>query len=314
LRDVTRAVAEEYAASLNHGRLSAGTFNKHLNLLKLVFRVLKDKGRVTVNPWADIQRKRNVAQGRRELTIEELRNVCQSATGDLRVLFGLGIYSGMRLGDCATLRWAEVDMARNIIRRIPNKTARRNPKPVIVPIHPVLKEMLETTATKQCGDYVLPEIAELYPRRPDAVTNLVQRHLIACKIKTHKPGTGENGKRAVVEVGFHSLRHTFVSPCRESNAPLAVVESIVGHSNPAMTRYYTHVGELAAGQAVAMLPSVMGQAASIASTVNLEATLSQARAMAQKMTAKNWRKKQAALLALLESKGVNGQTAVSPSH
>jgi integrase len=37
------------------------------------------------------------------------------------------------------------------------------------------------------------------------------------KIQSHKPGTGMNGKRAVVEVGFHSLRHTFVSLCRESN-------------------------------------------------------------------------------------------------
>ena len=299
LRDVSRAIAEEYAASLNHGQLSAGTFNKHLNLLKLVFRVLKDKGRVTVNPWADIQRKRNVPQGRRELTIEELRNVCQLATGELRVLLGLGVYSGMRLGDCATLRWAEVDMARNIIRRIPNKTARRNPKPVIVPIHPVLKEMLETTAPKQCGDYVLPELAEIYPRRPDAVTNLVQRHLIACKIKTHKPGTGENGKRAVVEVGFHSLRHTFVSLCRESNAPLAVVESIVGHSNPAMTRHYTHVGELAAGRAVAALPSILGDTAATAAQTTPEATLSKVRAIVESMTPKNLREKKAELLALV---------------
>jgi integrase len=313
LRDVTCAIAEEYAASLDHGRFSAGTFNKHLNLLKLVFRVLKNKGRVTVNPWADIQRKRNVAQGRRELSIEELCNVCQSATGELRVLLGLGIYSGMRLGDCATLRWAEMDMARNIIRRIPNKTARRNPKPVIVPIRPVLKEMLETTAPEQCGDYVLPEIAKLYPRRPDAVTNLVQRHIIACNIKTHKPGTGKSGKRAVVEVGFHSLRHTFVSLCRESNAPLAVVENIVGHSNPAMTRHYTRVGELAAGQAVATLPSVLGQAVPTAPALKSEEIQNQARAMAESMTAKNWREKKAALLVLLEDKRKVGQTAESRS-
>lgn len=46
--------------------------------------------------------------------------------------------------------------------------------------------------------------------------------------------------------------------CRETNAPLAVVEAIVGHSNPAMTRHYTHVSELAAGHAVAALPAVMG--------------------------------------------------------
>jgi integrase len=298
LRDVTLAIAEEYAASLNHGKFTPSTYNKHLNLLTLVFRVLKNKARLTGNPWEDIQRKRITAQGRRELTIDELRNVCQSATGELRVLLALGLYSGLRLGDCATLRWAEVDLPRNMIRRIPNKTARRNPKPVIVPIHPVLKEMLETTTPEQRAEYVSPEIAALYLRRSDMVTDMVQRHFIACKIKPHKPGTGGKGKRAVVEVGFHSLRHTFVSLCRESNAPLAVVESIVGHSSPAMTRHYTHVGELAAGRAVAALPSIMGDAATTAAQTTPEVTLSKARAIVESMTAKNWREKKDEVLAL----------------
>ena len=299
LRDVTLAIAEEYAASLNHGKFTPSTYNKHLNLLTLVFRVLKNKARLTGNPWEDIQRKRITAQGRRELTIDELRNVCQSATGELRVLLALGLYSGLRLGDCATLRWAEVDLPRNMIRRIPNKTARRNPKPVIVPIHPVLKEMLETTTPEQRAECVSPEIAALYLRRSDMVTDMVQRHFAACGIKSHKPGTGTNGKRAVVEVGFHSLRHTFVSLCRESNAPLAVVESIVGHSSPAMTRHYTHVGELAAGRAVAALPSIMGDTSSTAPEPTPEAILSEARAIAESITGKNWREKKAALLALV---------------
>jgi hypothetical protein len=118
----------------------------------------------------------------------------------------------------------------------------------------------------------------------------------------------------VVEVGFHSLRHTFVSLCRESNAPLAVVESIVGHSSPAMTRHYTHVGELAAGRAVALLPSVMGESAQIAPAVNTEAIVSQARAIVESMTTDNLNQKKAALLALLENKSESGQTAASPSH
>jgi site-specific recombinase XerD len=91
LREVTQQIAEEYAASLNHGRFTPSTYNKHLNLLTLVFRVLKNKARLTGNPWEDIQRKRITAQGRRELTIDELRNVCQSATGELRVLLALGL-------------------------------------------------------------------------------------------------------------------------------------------------------------------------------------------------------------------------------
>ena len=298
LRDVTREIAEEYAGQMNHGRFSASTYNKHLNLLTLVFRVLKDKARLAGNPWQDIQRKRIIAQGRRELTMDELRNVCQSAKGELRVLLAVGVYSGLRLGDCATLRWAEVDLPRNLIRRIPNKTARRNPKPVIIPVHPILRDMLAETAAEKRGEFVLPETAETYLRRTDMVTDMVQRHFEACGIKSHKRGTGENGKRAVVEVGFHSLRHTFVSLCRESNAPLAVVESIVGHSNPAMTRHYTHVGELAAGRAVAALPSILSDTATTAAQTTPEATLNKARAIVESMTAKNWREKKAEVLAL----------------
>lgn len=304
LRDATKEIADEYASTLNHGKLSPSTYNKHLNLLALVFRVLKHKAKLTVNPWEEIQRKRVVAHSRRELTIDELKKVCQSATGELRTLLALGIYSGLRLGDCATLRWAETDLPRKMIRRIPNKTARRNPKPVIVPIHHVLHDMLAATPADQRGDYVLPEMAALYARSICAVTDRVQNHFKSCGIKLHKPGTGKDGKRAVVEVGYHSLRHSFVSLCRESNAPLSVVESIVGHSNPAMTRYYTHVGELAAGRAVALLPSVMSNAKVLRndSATNEENILCKAHALAKGITAANWKKKKAALLALLEAK------------
>lgn len=298
VREVTKEIAEEYASSLNHGRFSPSTYNKHLNLLTLVFRILKHKAKLTENPWEEIQRKRLVTNSRRELTIEELRKICQTATGELQTLLALGIYSGLRLGDCATLRWGEVDLPRLMIRRIPNKTARRNPKPVIVPIHPILHDMLATTPAEQRREFVLPETAALYNHRTDMVTDIVQNHFKACGIKLHKTGTGEGGKRAVIEVGFHSLRHTFVSLCRESNAPLAVVESIVGHSNPSMTRHYTHVGELAAGRAVALLPSVMSNAKPASNRGGQTEFISDLQAIVKSMTTANWKKKRAEFLAL----------------
>src|SRR5439155_15929068 len=149
-------------------------------------------------------------QSRREMTFDELKKICDAATGELRTLLALGVYTGLRLGDCATLRWAETDLKRSMIRRIPNKTARRNPKPVIVPIHPTLRDMLATTPADKRDDYVLPETAALYNRRTDLVTDMVQRHFASCGLKPHKPGTGKDGKRAIVEVGFNSLRHTFI--------------------------------------------------------------------------------------------------------
>ncbi len=307
LRDVSKEIAEEYASSLINEKFSPSTFNKHLNLLALVFRVVTHKAKLTGNPWESpkrggfIQRKRTVTNSRRELTIDELRKICQAATGELRTLLALGIYSGLRLGDCATLRWGEVDLPRGMIRRIPNKTARRNPKPVIIPIHPILRDMLSETPLDKRGEYVLPEMAALYAQNICAVTDRVQSHFKACGITLHKPGTGTDGKRAVIEVGFHSLRHTFVSLCRESNAPLAVVESIVGHSNPSMTRHYTHVGELAAGRAVALLPSVMSEATPEPPKLEPSRILREVQNLAKSITAKNWRKQKSALLVTLAS-------------
>jgi integrase len=305
LRDVSKEIAEEYASGLNHGKFSPSTYNKHLNLLTLVFRVVKHKAKLTNNPWESpkrggyLQRKRMITNSRRELTIDELRKICQTATGELRTLLALGIYSGLRLGDCATLRWGEVDLPRRMIRRIPNKTARRNPKPVIVPVHPILLGMLSETPLKKRSEYVLPKMAALYAHNICAVTDKVQGHFKACGITLHKPGTGKDGKRAVIEVGFHSLRHTFVSLCRESNAPLAVVESIVGHSSPAMTRHYTHVGELAAGRAIALLPSVTDEAKQEPPKREQGEILRDMQAVLKSMTAKNWKTKKADALAML---------------
>jgi hypothetical protein len=46
LRDVSREIAEQYAQHLVSRGLSANRFNKHLNFLALLFRVLHDKARM----------------------------------------------------------------------------------------------------------------------------------------------------------------------------------------------------------------------------------------------------------------------------
>jgi integrase len=301
MRDVTEEIAEQYADSLNHGRLNPGTFNKHVNALTLVFRVLFKKAKLNLNPWSEIERKTPKPASRRELTIDELKKVCQSASGELRILLGLGIYTGLRLKDCATLRWSEVEMARNIIRRVPSKTARLNSKPVILPIHPVLGDMLREVPQENRNEYVSPKTADTYLNHKKQLINAIQKHFSDSDITVHKPGTGTAGKRAVVEVGFHSLRHTFVSMCRASDVPLSVVESLVGHSNPSMTRHYTHTGELAANNAIACLPALLGDSKTTQpiNKRDAEAILRQVQLIAESITGKNWRNQKAALLMLL---------------
>ncbi len=59
----------------------------------------------------------------------------------------------------------------------------------------------------------------------------------------------------MVEVGFHSLRHTFVSLQAERGTPQSTVQAIVGHGSPAMTQHYTHITNEAAQQAAKVLDS-----------------------------------------------------------
>ena len=237
---------------------TANTYNKHIRVLEMVFRVLADRAGMTTNPWAGISRKTERKESRRELTVEELNTICNSAAGELQTLFILGIYTGLRLGDCCTLRWSEVDLVRRIILRVANKTSRRKKAPIHIPIHPTLYAYLSQVPVGKRSGFVLPEYAERYKSDDSSIAKDIRRFFIKCGIQVHKEDTGKGtGTRAVVEVGFHSLRHSFVSLCRQSNAPLAVVEAIVGHSNPAMTRHYTHVSETAAAGAVAALPPLL---------------------------------------------------------
>jgi len=309
LRDVRSEDAADYVASLRDSGLCGGTVNKHVALCRLVFRELREAARLAVNPFDGIRRLVHVSRGRRELTIGELRRVCGAATGELRVMLALGMYTGLRLGDVATLRWGEVDTVRGIIARVPHKTERRTGKPVLIPIHAELAAVL-AEIPKPRGEYVLPEAAADYAADGVRIVRRVQAHFAACGVVTTAPGTGykveasedgkpvrvSTGKRAVVEVGFHSLRHSFVSLCRAAGAPLSVVEAIVGHASPAMTRHYTHTGADAAAAAIAALPSLSNKPAlSAAAPVDWRAEV---RRIAAGLNAKSWKTTAAKLVAL----------------
>lgn len=253
MRNFTRATADAFATFLA-GELSPNSFNKYMTLFRRMWDVLAEDGRMTENPWAKIRHMALATHTRRELTIEELARVCGSVTGEMRLLFAVGIYTGLRLGDCALLEWGAIDLARNRIVMIPRKTARHaNGKPVVIPLHPVLAAMLAEIPPDERTGYLLPEIAQGYKQNNSYLCRKIKAVFESAGIRTQ---TTADGERARVDVGFHSLRHTFVSLSANAGAPLAVVQAIVGHSNPAMTRHYFHESEAALQSAVAALPSI----------------------------------------------------------
>ncbi|QHI68760.1 tyrosine-type recombinase/integrase [Tichowtungia aerotolerans] len=320
LRDISPEIAHDYAKSLSGNKTSPNTYNKHITFLKLLFRVLEKPACLAENPFAPIRRKKLKTNVRRELTIAELKEILSRATGDLQTLLYLGTFTGLRLGDCCTLKWGEIDLDRGLIRRVPNKIAHNeNVKPVLIGIPAALYAKLSEAPQSRRKGYVLPRIAELYTSRgatgrPDKQPQLsreIQAHLTACNIQTLKEGTGKeayktalkkwetNGKkgtkpsrkRAVVEVGFHSLRHSYVTLHAEAGTPQAMIQANVGHANPAMTAHYTHVGEEAARRAAGAL--TLNALSAIPERTPLPPWAVE---VAKKLNSKNWKQVRTALL------------------
>jgi len=95
-----------------------------------------EPARIDANPFEGIRAKHEEPHSRRELSVAELKVILDAASGELEGLLYLGTFTGLRMGDVCTLKWGEVDLDRQIITRIPNKTSRRKRVPVKIGILP----------------------------------------------------------------------------------------------------------------------------------------------------------------------------------
>ena len=87
------------------------------------------------------------------------------------------------------------------------------------------------------SEYVFPQHAAMYQTNRSGVSYRVKSFLEGIGIKTTRIPKGRS--RAVSIKDLHSCRHTFCYYAGLRGIPLAVVQSIVGHMTPEMTKHYT---------------------------------------------------------------------------
>ena len=250
LDDVSRGNAESYAADLWNSGVSPSTFNQHIKLLRSVFQALENQAGLSGNPWAHLKsRKRSLDEGRRNLTEAELATVLSRAEGNLRLMLHIGIFTGLRLGDVVNLRWENIEYHPTLrearpgfIVLVPLKTSRYR-KILEMPIHPVLREILQKhRALNPHAVQLFPEESKAYALNSANVSEPIQRFFESCGLETTEKAAHGHRRRAIVRVGFHSLRHSFVSLCAKAKTPLHVVQKLVGHGSPLLTSdVYLHL-------------------------------------------------------------------------
>lgn len=234
MSDVDDNMADQYARAMQD-EFSPNTQNKHLNCLTMAWDAVGPSVGILSNPWKRIPRRKLDTAVRRAMTDDEIASVIAAADGELRTLIAVGAYTGMRMGDCAHLRWSSVDLDAGFIDVVTSKTKSR----VSIPIHPALRAVL---GPRKNG-FVTPGLAAQHDRDSGVVSTRVARVFSKCGIETSTRKS--EGARARPLCGFHSLRHSFVSRAIEAGVPPSVVQAVVGHASAAMTEHYTHISDRA---------------------------------------------------------------------
>ena len=222
---------------------STGTANHKLKVLRIA---LQDAWRAKIVPEnvaAKVPALRDTSRSiRRDFRPAELERLLQEADPTWKAMILLGLYTGQRMGDLATLQWRNVDLAASIISTVANKTGAT----IILPIVRPLAEALEALpSSDDPAAHVFPGLATTKKSsRSNAFAQLLFRAGLGPKPVRYngaRKGGVRPSKRQTRELGFHSLRHTATTLLKAAGVSDAVARSIVGHESAAISKNYTHM-------------------------------------------------------------------------
>ncbi len=213
-------------------QLSPRTTNYYQVVCTEIFTLLKDDAGLQDNPFASILKLDMKNETREAFSPDELKTIFDNLDGFTRPLFMLAVWTGLREGDICTLKWSDVDLERRLISRKTRKTGAK----VQIPISDQLYDMLIATPRTE-SEYVFTKHAEMYLANPSGVSYRVKQFLEGLGIETTRIPEGRT--RAISVKDLQSCRHTFCYYAGLVGIPLIVVQSIVGHMSPEMTKHYS---------------------------------------------------------------------------
>ena len=232
--------------------ISNRTANFYLAVCKEVFSLLANDAGLTANPF-DIVKLNSEEAERQAFSEEELVLIRDNLDDFTRPLFTIAIATALREGDICTLKWSDVDFCENVIRRKMNKTGLC----VEIPISDGLKEFLLSYRNGNDSDHIFPVHSEMYQKNPSGVSYRIKAFLEKLGIKTTVVPKGRT--RAVSVKDLHSCRHTFCYYAGLRGIPLSVVQGILGHMSPEMTkRYNAHASLEAKRKNMRLMENFMG--------------------------------------------------------
>ncbi|MEO7724080.1 MAG: tyrosine-type recombinase/integrase [Chthoniobacterales bacterium] len=245
------------------------TANLALKTLRSMFNDARREGLIATNPAEAIKTFDVEKEARDVFTHDQLCAVIAKATPEWRTAILLAYYSGLRLSDAVSLSWENVNFELRQIRYFPRKANRglsRRPDwkkhvngQLEVPLMPELEaHLLSLSSSDDPAAKLCPTLATKGTGGNRGLSSMFQRVMAAAGIHSDR-GVEKKGKgRQFKTLGFHSLRHTFVSELANADVPADVRRQISGHNDEKIHERYTHLNVDTKRRALAHLRPLAG--------------------------------------------------------
>jgi len=222
------------------GILSQKTTHSHMRIIRDLFIMLQNEGKVKVNPCSTL--KFPYPKAREERTVldqEEIRQLYKATeTAQERAILSLSYGCGLRVGELVNCNIEDIRLREKIIIIPKGKGNKRR----VVPISSgVVKDLAdyyynEREVLTKGRDYKPNESAfMLHSRGGRMRKGTYNKHLKILVERTQNEAVKEK------QITIHNLRHSIATHLLEQGIPVEQVRMFLGHSQLETTQIYTHI-------------------------------------------------------------------------
>lgn len=258
---------------------TATTTNQVMADVGGMFRTAVKDGVLLASPCSSLARLRETDSSQREVyTTEEIAKLVDAAgdpewqktiysarnpnlkarearSRDWQGMILLAFYAGPRLGDCALMKWENVNLERKNVVFMPQKTDAKK-KMLDVPLHERLALWLQEQPNKDPKSPVFPSLVNTSVSGKTGLSQQFVAIMNHAGVDRCMKRPSEEGRRAQYARGFHALRHSLTSALANADVSEEVRRKIVGHESPEVHAIYTHHEHETLARAIGKLPSV----------------------------------------------------------
>lgn len=207
------------------------TINFYLTMARRFFNDMMKRDLVVTNPFKHIQNLRAERKIPEYYTSEELKRFFnQEMKSSARNVFLMLLNTGMRFGELANLRWADIDFENKLItiRSRENFTPKTRNSNRIIPMNTTVFNILSSLYDKNIKD-------EDFVMKSEKGQQIRERYLYGLCNKI--------GKKAEISgsINLHKFRHTFATHLVQRGVRIEEIQKLLGHSSIKETLIYAHV-------------------------------------------------------------------------